>query len=255
MSLSLSSSVSSCLIGQGSRVERQGWFSLDSRLLESLFLALGSRQTLVTQHRLTVGQTDTGPLILGEDCLEALRVLLGQGHPPPPRLRPRPEMRWGSWAKRSVILDGRHLGGIIFSKSVFSKPLRKKCTQTHNGHAKDLITALALEVGAPAGSSRYKRSRGIGTELTESPIFLELKPHWLAHSELIGFYLCQALNTGNRKLGLPAHIHKSLQSPFSSAVPSPKASPATSAAENATPILIEEARPHPTKKDGPGLHS
>lgn len=66
-------------------MESEGWFSLDSRLPESLFLALGSRQTLVTQHRLTVGQVDTGTLIPGKDCLEAPRVLSGQGHPPPPR--------------------------------------------------------------------------------------------------------------------------------------------------------------------------
>lgn len=96
------------------------------------------------------------------------------------------------------------------------------------------------------------RSRGIGTELTESPVLPELKPHWLAPSELNGFYLCQGLNTGNRRLGPPAHLHKDLRSPFSSAGLSRRAPTTTSEAENAAPILIEEARPHPTKREGPG---
>lgn len=53
----------------------------------------------------------------------------------------------------------------IFSRSAPPKPLRKEITQTYDGHARDPITASALEVGAPAGSSRHQRSRGIGIEL------------------------------------------------------------------------------------------
>lgn len=151
-------------------------------------------------------------------------------------------------------MDGRHLGG-IFSISVPPMPLRREGAQTHSGRAKYLSTASALEVGTPAHSNRHKRSRGIGTELTGSPVLPELKPHWLAPSDLNGFYLCQGLNTGNRRLGPPAHLHKDLQSPFSSAGLSWRASTTTSEAENAAPILVEEATPHPTKRDGPGLHS
>lgn len=55
-------------------MESQGWFSLDSRLPKSLFLALSARQALVTQLRLAVEQADTGPLIPGEDCLETVRT-------------------------------------------------------------------------------------------------------------------------------------------------------------------------------------
>ena len=38
---------------------------------------------------------------------------------------------------------------------------------------RDFITALALEGGTPASSNRHK-CREIGTELSESPVFLEL---------------------------------------------------------------------------------
>lgn len=65
-------------------MESQGWFSMDYRLPESLVLASSSRQILVTQHRLAPGQADTGHLIPSEDCVEALKVLSGQGNPSPP---------------------------------------------------------------------------------------------------------------------------------------------------------------------------
>ena len=91
LSLSLSNCMSSCPAGQHSWVESQGWFSLDSILPESLFLSLNSRQTLVTQ--LALGQANSKPLIPGEGCLEALRVLSGQDHPPPSKLRCGPVVK------------------------------------------------------------------------------------------------------------------------------------------------------------------
>lgn len=105
-------------------VESQGWFSLDSILPESLFLALNSRQTLVTQ--LALGQANSRPLIPGKGCLEALRVLSGQDHLPPSRLRCRPVVRWGLLAKRSEILGGRQLGGTFSPGQPFLSLLEER---------------------------------------------------------------------------------------------------------------------------------
>lgn len=151
-----------------------------------------------------------------------------------------------------------HLGWQAFSGASspgqhFLELLRRENTRTHDSYTRDAITASDLEFGTPASSNRHK-SRRIGTELSESPVFLELKPHWLAPSELNGFCLCQGLNTGNRRQGRYAHLHKGLQSPFSSAVVYPRASTATPVAENAAPILREDGL-HCAKRDGPGLHS
>lgn len=85
-------------------------------------------------------------------------------------------MRWGLWAKGSVILDGRQLGEASSPRQPLSDFLRRESTQTRDGYPRDPITASVLEVGTPTGSSRHKSGRRIGTELSESPVSWSWNP-------------------------------------------------------------------------------
>lgn len=96
-------------------MESQDWFSLDSRLPKSLFLALSSRQTLVTQYRLAVDQVDTEPIIPGEDCLEAPGVI---------RTEPSSRTQADAWAREEMRLLGGEkccLRWQALSRGVFSR--------------------------------------------------------------------------------------------------------------------------------------